>query len=216
MDKTPIVHRSDEIGRPEHYENAEVVRTYHERYEGGWAAWKHRRKLRLLAAWIGTPEPNRVLEVACGPGRFYEAYRQFPSVSVDRSQPMLNRSRLRYPDAPLVRSDAAALPFRSGSFDVVFSTRFLSHLRGEFRATVLRELVRVSARAVILDGRHPYNLRYASRWVRRRLRLSHADKLRHTFTQFREELGAAGLEVRGFRSIAWGLSGRFLVLAEKN
>lgn len=211
--------RRDESGRPEHYENPEVVRDYHVRYDGGWAGWKHRRKLRLLGSWIrgrvGDPPPRRVLEVACGPGRFYDAYRAFPSVSLDRSQQMLTRFRSENPETLLVRSDAAALPFPSGAFDVVFATRFLSHLRGEFRSAVLHELVRVSACTVILDGRHPYNFRYVSRWVRRRLRLAHADKLRHTFAQFRAELGAAGLEVREFRSIAWGLSGRFLVRAER-
>ncbi len=128
---------------------------------------------------------------------------------------MLRRFRRAHPGSRLLQADAAALPFPAGSFDVVFATRFLSHLRAGYRARVLSEMVRVSSDRVILDGRHRYNLRFLSRWVRRSLGLSHAHKLRHTYRQFREELEAAGLEVARMRSIAWGLSARFLVLARK-
>ena len=113
------------------------------------------------------------------------------------------------------RGDAAALPFPAGSFDVVFATRFLSHLRAGYRARVLEELGRVTRDRLILDGRHRYNLRYLSRWALRTLGLAHAHKLRHTYHQFREELAGAGFEALRMRSIAWGLSARFLVEARK-
>ncbi|HVR74204.1 MAG TPA: class I SAM-dependent methyltransferase [Planctomycetota bacterium] len=202
-------------GRPGYYQDREVVASYHLRYESGFAKWKHERKKSILRSWIKKTNPTRLLEVACGPGRFYETYRDYRATACDLSSEMLEELRSRFPEASLVRADALALPFRPQSFDVVFATRFLSHLRGEFRRRVLAELVRVSRRRVILDARHCYNLRYLSRWMRRRLGLARADKLRHTYGQFRRELEEAGLEVLEVRSIAWGLSARFLVLCEK-
>jgi len=203
------------IGRPQHYESDAVAAAYHKRYESGFARWKHARKLRLLRRWIAAPKPARVLEVACGPGRFYATHSGVWSVSLDRAAPMLSRFRAQHADARLVRGDAATRPFDDGTFDVVLAIRFLAHLRGAYRARVLGELVRVTRGSVILDGRHRYNLRFASRWIRRRLGLAHADKLRHTYGEFRRELETAGLEVEEFRSIGWGLSARFLVRARK-
>lgn len=203
------------MGRPDHYQDPEVARTYGKRYARGLDRWKHERKAAILGSWIEEARPARVLEVACGPGRFYETYGRFRGVACDLSWEMLLEFRAAHPEAVLVRADAMALPFATGSFDVVFATRFLSHLRGAFRARVLGELARVSAGVVIIDGRHRYNLRFLSRWIRRTLGLAHAHKLRHTYGQFRRELEAAGLEVLRTRSIAWGLSARFLVLAKK-
>lgn len=202
-------------GRPAHYQDPEVVRTYHHRFDRGIKRWKHEREAGILAAWIGEAGRPRVLEVACGPGRFGAVYGGHPTVGCDLSMEMLRSFHTANPRVPPVQGDAAALPFRSGGFDVVFATRFLSHLRASYRARVLAELVRVSRDRVILDGRHRYNLRFLSRWILRTLRLAHAHKLRHTYRKFREELEGAGLEVLRMRSIAWGLSARFLVEARK-
>jgi ubiquinone/menaquinone biosynthesis C-methylase UbiE len=202
-------------GRPAHYQDPEVVRTYGSRFTGGINEWKDAKKSAILKSWIDEARPTRVLEVACGPGRFGAVYRGHPTVGCDLSREMLRSFRGTHPRVPAVRGDAAALPFRSGSFEVVFATRFLSHLRAGYRAQVLAEMVRVTRDRVILDGRHRYNLRFLSRWVLRTLRLAHAHKLRHTYRQFREELEGAGLEVLRMRSIAWGLSARFLVEARK-
>ena len=202
------------IGRPDFYQNREVVKSYHLRYESGIAKWKNERKKAILSGWMRRAQPARMLDVACGPARLYDIYRDYHPVSCDLSFEMLEEFSAGHPEAELVRADAAALPFASRSFDLVVAIRFLAHLRGEYRRRVLDELVRVSRRYVILDGRHRYNLRFFSRWLRRRLRLSHADKLRHTYGQFRAELSAAGLHVREFRSVGWGLSARFVMLCE--
>ncbi len=49
-----------------------------------------------------------------------------------------------------VRADAAALPFRSESFDAVVSADLLEHVAGRSRAVVLREMLRVARGAVIV------------------------------------------------------------------
>ncbi|MGE3166979.1 MAG: class I SAM-dependent methyltransferase [Planctomycetota bacterium] len=200
-------------GRPSYYQDPQIAASYGRRWERGFARWKHERKLGILARWLA---PARsVLEVACGPGRFPSAVAGRFAVALDLSAAMLREYRLRGAGVHLVRADASRLPFADGSFETVTCIRYLSHLRGEFRATVLAELVRVTSNEVIIDGRHRYNLRFISRWIRRRLRLAHADKLRHTFGEFHRELQAAGLEIVATRSIAWGLSARFLVRARK-
>ena len=190
-----------------------MATSYSERYASGWARWKHERKVALLRRWLAGADS--VLAVACGSGRFHEVALDASRVGVDLSRPMLREHLRQHRSARLVNGDASRLPFADGSFDTVLCMRFLSHLRDAYRARVLHELVRVARRQVILDGRHRYNLRFASRWIRRRLGLAHADKLRHSYGQFREELEAAGLRVQELRSIAWGLSARFVVRAEK-
>lgn len=200
-------------GRPSYYQDPEIAAGYARRWAGGVARWKHERKLRILTAWLGCA--RRVLEVACGPGRFPSAVSGRFAVALDLSRAMLEEYRRQRPLGLYVRSDASRLPFPDDSYDAVTCIRYLSHLRGSFRARVLAELVRVSKSEVIIDGRHRYNLRYISRWVRRRLGLAHADKLRHTYREFYRELEAAGLEIVETRSIAWGLSARFLVRARK-
>ncbi len=200
-----------EVGRPEHYFDHKVVAEYDQRYRSGWGRWKHRRKVAQIRKWLYGSV--RVLEVACGPGRLEAAFENVEVVHVDLSLQMLERYRAEFPSARLARADASRLPFASGEFDAVVSIRFISHLRGEYRQRVLLELARVSKGSVILDGRHLYNFRYWSRWARRRLGLARADKLRHTFAEFDRELRASGLEPIARRSIAWGLSGRVLLLA---
>lgn len=200
-------------GRPQYYQDREVAASYHQRYQRGLLRWKHQRKCDLIGSWLQGAES--VLEVACGPGRFHNVMCEHRHVGIDLSREMINEYRQRESYESVAVADASRLPFADNSFDFVMSTRFLAHLRDEYREQVLRELVRVCRRGVILDGRHRYNFRFASRWIRRRLGLAKSDKLRHTYQQFRDELASVGLEVEELRSIAWGLSARFVLRARK-
>ncbi len=102
-------------GRPDHYEIEQVVAQYQERrYATGWGLWKHQRKVELLKSWIDPGDS--LLEVGCGPGRFYEVTRRCHQVvELDRSLPMLQayqahcRSRSDTP-LPFVCADGARLP----------------------------------------------------------------------------------------------------------
>lgn len=70
---------------------------------------------------------------------------------MDSSPGMLAESRARH-DHPLVRADAFALPFRSGSFDRVFTGHFYGHLDPEQRARFRVESHRVAPTLVVLDA----------------------------------------------------------------
>jgi SAM-dependent methyltransferase len=80
-------------------------------------------------AFCGLPEGARVVDVGCGKGetvRFLrEAYR-LEAVGLDRSDPMLAGARQETPGLPLVRGEAACLPFRHRSLAAVVCECVLS------------------------------------------------------------------------------------------
>ena len=103
------------------------------------------RNVDFVAAHLGPPRPNAVLDLACGTGRHTEALRGrgFRALGVDLSLTLLARR----PGLPRVGGDMRRLPFAGGSFDWVlnFFTSFgyFESERENFR--VLQEVVRVLA-----------------------------------------------------------------------
>ena len=76
-------------------------------------------------------ESGRILDLGCGTGFFLaELEEQHPgSVGLDISHDMLKVSGEYVPGARLVTGDAERLPFKPGSFDVVFCKGSLHHTR---------------------------------------------------------------------------------------
>lgn len=74
---------------------------------------------------------RRILDLGCGTGFFLaELEEQHPgSVGLDISHDMLKVSGQYVPGARLVTGDAERLPFKPGSFDVVFCKGSLHHMR---------------------------------------------------------------------------------------
>jgi len=129
-----------------------------------------------LAQIPGVPESGLVLDAGCGTGRYAAAWRALmPSarvIGVDINQTIL-RTGLVAPEALVpIRGNLEALPFASGTFDVVMSRGVIHHTPDPARA--LRELVRVCKRGGLL---YFYAYRHGSydtmlrplRWVARRL-----------------------------------------------
>jgi SAM-dependent methyltransferase len=90
---------------------------------------------------------DRLLEVGCGTGALWRANAGRVPAGValtltDRSAGMLDRARDAIP-ASLVTADVAALPFRSGSFDIAVANHMLYHASDPSRA--IAELARVLA-----------------------------------------------------------------------
>lgn len=85
----------------------------------------------------------RILEI--GSGDFgLTTYLKYPVVKADIK---FNRSS---PRSPRLAADAAALPFRDKSFDLVFSADLLEHVSPESRIQILQEAVRVSRGRVMM------------------------------------------------------------------
>ena len=105
----------------------------------------------------GDVKGRRVLEVGAGSGRDTLALARGGAVAVvlDYSPASLELVRRQAIDqgipVHLVRADALAMPFRDGTFDVVFHQGLLEHFRDPM--PLLRENARVTARAgrVIVD-----------------------------------------------------------------
>jgi len=96
----------------------------------------------------------RILEVGTGTGRISIPLmeRGADLVGCDLSAKMLARQREKYPAARLAQSDAASLPFPTGSFDAVLTVHVM-HLIGPWRAA-LREFKRVlKSNGVLLNVR---------------------------------------------------------------
>ncbi len=111
----------------------------------------HRRQVQFLNRVLAERSPQTVLEVACGPGRLTAAMRGVGfGVAVDASPAMLETAQQRMNGGParwsFLRTDAFVLPFRQGSFDVVYTLRFIRHFQPEDRQRLYKEIQRVLRR----------------------------------------------------------------------
>ena len=108
----------------------------------------HERQIGFLNRVIGSLQPRRVLEVAVGPGRLSAEVRAASvMVGMDGSPNMLTEARRRTRERGLawnfVRADGFSLPFATGSFDLIYTLRFIRHFDRGGRETLYRELKRI-------------------------------------------------------------------------
>ena len=107
----------------------------------------HERQVGFLNGVIGELRPRRVLEVAVGPGRLSAEVRAASvMIGMDGSPNMLaearRRTRARGLGWNFVRGDGFSLPFATGSFDLIYTLRFIRHFDRSGRETLYRELRR--------------------------------------------------------------------------
>jgi len=164
----------------------------------------------------------KLLDVGCGSGDLLHwlGVRMSPTVMTVG----VDIKRLHLIQAPsevrCVAADARTLPFASGAFDVVTTSLFLHHFDGLEVATVLRELFRVTRRALIVtDLRRafvPYAFGRLAFPLLFRSQVSVVDGLtsiRRAFTarELAAAFGDAGIAARVERTWPYGL----LAVAEK-
>jgi ubiquinone/menaquinone biosynthesis C-methylase UbiE len=104
-----------------------------------------------LSGAIGSLEPARTLDVACGTG-FLTRNLRGEIVGLDQSESMLEGARRQSPNATFIRGDALALPFDDGTFERVFTGHFYGHLDPEQRERFLAEARRVAHELVVVDS----------------------------------------------------------------
>ncbi len=139
--------QSSELQR--YYQDRAVVRSYMERRTAQpLNGVLHRTQVQFLNRMLARRAPHAVLELACGPGRLTaEVHGVRLGVAVDASPAMLETARDRMNGSgsswSFLRTDAFALPFRSGAFDAVYTLRFLRHFQLSDRQRLYREIQRV-------------------------------------------------------------------------
>jgi SAM-dependent methyltransferase len=106
------------------------------------AAWT-RDLRRYLFEKAGLDQARRVLEVGCGTGAVLSTLVTPAGLhGLDLAPARLVEARAHAPFAALVRGDALALPYLSGSFDIVFCHFLLLWVRDPLQ--VLREMKRLT------------------------------------------------------------------------
>lgn len=165
-----------------------------------------RRALKLAG------EPNLVLDLPCGAGRFWPMLCEQPNrvvLAADNSADMLATARAAQPDdlvkkIHLFQTSAFAIDLGANAVDCIFCIRLLHHIElPEHRLAILREFNRVSRDTVIVslwvDGNY-------KAWKRRRLEAQRALKGRSSQNKNRfvvtrevieQEFQQAGFDVTG-------------------
>ena len=185
---------------------------------------KHRRDETLVLELLSiTSGVRSVLDFPCGTGRFLPALdgAGFAVVGADLSLAMMRAFPRAETAAPgmrgflgFVQADGERAPFRSNCMDAVLCMRFLFHVDIEdVRVTILRELGRVSEKAVIGQVRHPWTLKQMLRRLRSRVGLSRRYRPAPARATLEAELARAGLELRELRPVSRLFSDKALFLA---
>ena len=121
---------------------------------------KARHLISLIAAYVGEPAEQRVLDVGCGSGATHPHLRAIGSlVGVDVAESMLARAKRENPGVSYRAGDALNLPFEDREFDAAFAITVLHHVDpSHWRRAVdeLRRVVRVGGIAVIFEH-NPFN-----------------------------------------------------------
>jgi ubiquinone/menaquinone biosynthesis C-methylase UbiE len=155
----------------EWYQADEVAQEYDvKRFSRGGRLIDRREKRAVLDA-LNPLDDRKVLEIACGTGRFTTmlAERGADIVGLDISSAMMAEGRKKARAAGVadniefIRGDAARLPFPDDHFDTVFAMRFF-HL-ADTPAKFLAEMCRVSKEQVFFDTFNDRSTRVLYNWL---------------------------------------------------
>jgi ubiquinone/menaquinone biosynthesis C-methylase UbiE len=194
---------------------------YLQKHQDGWARrLSHWRDVQVARHALKlADEPNLVLDLPCGAGRFWPMLAERSNrviLAADNSADMLATARSAQPAAVLARiktfqTSAFAIDLGANAVDCIFCIRLLHHIESaEHRLAILREFHRVSRDTVILslwvDGNY-------KAWKRRRLERRRAAEGRAGQNQNRfvvkrqaieSEFTQAGFKIIGYRDFLPG------------
>ncbi|MEM4781057.1 MAG: methyltransferase domain-containing protein [Halalkalicoccus sp.] len=155
----------------EWYQTAEVAEEYEDKRFSRGGRLIDRREKTAVSSALGELEGKRVLEIACGTGRFTVmlAARGADVVGLDISKAMLSQGREKARAAGLsertefVRGDAARLPFPDDHFDAVLAMRFFHLIPNPDR--YLEEIRRVTSGRLVFDTFNTPSTRTVYNWL---------------------------------------------------
>jgi SAM-dependent methyltransferase len=178
----------------EWYQADTVAEAYEDKRFTGGGRLIDRRERGAVLDVVAPFDNERVLEVACGTGRFSVmlAERGADVTGVDISGAMLGQAREKARAAGVadtvefMRGDAARLPFPDDAFDITFAIRFF-HL-ADTPETFLSEMRRITRKTILFDTFMARSARSVYNWL-----LPMGSRL-YTSQEVRGLIETAGLE----------------------
>ncbi len=153
------------------YQATDVAERYEDKRFSKGGRLIDRRERRAVLDALGPVEDKKILEIACGTGRFSVmlAERGADVVGMDISGPMLVQGAAKARRAGVtdmvefIRGDAAGLPFPDDSFDAVFAMRFFHLAPAPER--FLEEMRRVTRNTIFFDTFNSFSSRTVYNWL---------------------------------------------------
>lgn len=93
---------------------------------------------------------ERVLDLGCGNGRFFDRLRNTDYTGIDNSEKLIEIAKKNYKEADFKVSSALDLPFKEEEFDRIYSIAVLHHLPQKYHSRFLEEIKRVLKKKGVL------------------------------------------------------------------
>ena len=152
------------------------------------------RKEDIFRKLLKNAKGKKILDVACGTGRFFRIYGKREIHGIDISEDQLEEAK-RLPMKPtLKKCDATKICYPDNTFDVVITSQFIEHIP-QYK-DVIKEMVRVckNGGSLIIDFPNKKSLTYLPTKIRilkgklRHLNLFTVNDLRKIAKQFNLEM----------------------------
>ena len=93
---------------------------------------------------------ERILDLGCGNGRFYEKLKESVYTGIDNSEELIKIAKEKYKEGDFRVASALELPFKNEEFDKIYSLAVLHHIPKDYHNIFVEESKRVLKKNGIL------------------------------------------------------------------